>query len=81
MDLINKPTTHTYVEEAKVLKLYRHIALQMSAALRVFQLEEMHKKVLDAIKRSEKMAATASTIRLVVPENNVKGAPQRPLCS
>ncbi len=81
MDLTNKPTTHTYIDEAKVLKVYKHVALQMSAVLRTFHLDDMHKKVLEAIKRSEQMAATAANIRLVPVDNNPKAPPQRPLCS
>ncbi len=53
----------------------------MSAALRTFQLDDMHKKVLGAIKRAEQMAATAANIRLTPIDNNPKAPPQRLLCS
>ncbi len=86
IELINKATTNTYVEEKRVWSLYRHTALRVSAALHLYGLKTMRKHVMDAIKRSDNMIATApSNSSTAVPETLGVGAKtptsSRPLCS
>lgn len=81
--MINKLTTNTYVDEKKIFLLYRHTALQVSAALKLYQLKSIRHRVLDALKRAEAMIATApvSTDAVVSTASAKVSSPPRPMCS
>ncbi len=55
MELVNKPTVNTYVDEGKVLKMYYHVALQVSKILAVYKLKNVRAIVLDALRRVEEI--------------------------
>ena len=81
MDLVNKPTTHTFVEEAKVYKLFHHVALQVGCALNAFGLRKLHHRVQDALHRAEAVFASAASVHVASTETSNKAIAQRTLCS
>jgi len=53
LELVNKATTHTYVEEEKVWKLFHHCALQISKVFHIMRLRRLRLEVLEVIRRAE----------------------------
>lgn len=68
-ELINKPTTHTYLEERVVLKHYTHTARVVCGILRTLRLRHLRGVVCKALKQCEEI------MRAVVPGQS------RPLCT
>ncbi len=52
-ELISKPTTHTWVEERVVYRIYRDAARIVAAILNNLKLARLHRVVRDAEKRAD----------------------------
>lgn len=57
-ELINKPTTHTYVEEKVVLRHYRLCTRLIRAALGLMKLRSMRSVVVKVERRVEEILRT-----------------------
>lgn len=68
-ELINKPTTHTYVEERIVLRHYTNAARVVCGVLHALRLKYLRSVVYKALKQCE------AIMKSVVPGHN------RPLCT
>ncbi len=48
MELVNKPTTNTWMEEKQVLRQYKMISIKICAILHILKLHKLRNKVLKA---------------------------------
>ena len=69
-ELINKPTTHTYVEEKVVLKHYTDVARRVCGVLHVLKLRHLRGVVRKALKQCEEIVKGVVTL-----------GQSRPLCT
>lgn len=59
-ELINKATTHTYVEEEKVWKIFYHCALRIGKIFHAMRLRRLRQEIWDVIRRAEAMIQLAA---------------------
>ena len=55
MELANRPIVPTYIDEAKVFKMFYHTATRISSILHIMKLKNIRLVVLDVIRRAENM--------------------------
>mmetsp|Transcript_22516 Transcript_22516/g.30834 ORF Transcript_22516/g.30834 Transcript_22516/m.30834 type:complete len:697 (-) Transcript_22516:1824-3914(-) len=61
-ELINKRTTHTWVEELKVFKLMRHTSHVIGILLRVLKLKKLHRVVFTVGRQADSIAKLSSAL-------------------
>ena len=61
-ELVNKRTTHTWVEEAKVLKKFRHISHVIGCILKVLKLRKLHRRVFNVGRQADEIFKLTATL-------------------
>lgn len=62
VELVNKRTTNTWVEESKVFKKFRHVSFLIGAVLKSLKLRKLHKTVFTIGLQADSIATNVSTV-------------------
>eukprot|EP00981_Chlorochromonas_danica_P006102 scaffold1287_cov253-Ochromonas_danica.AAC.15 len=83
IELINRPSTPTYIDEQRVWRLYHHCALQVSQILKSMKLKKIRQEVASVIRKAETMAQGCEIYEISKNKNKIKSSsqPSRPACS